>query len=122
MKTHDDIDAEWFELRDDEELGTALKEGLYRGCLFADLDAAMDAAVAGRIRLDEIGADTVDLRMARGPSDASGMTSIRLALRSAARTAAARRQAETGRQTIAGMVLSAVLLAAIAGLLLIRRG
>lgn len=118
LSGRDDIEADWFDVRDDEALGAALRTGSYHGCLFADLNAAMDAAVAGDLGLDPIVLGRFDLRLASGAGDASGAISVATALQAASESAAMRRDRKSRRQTIAGAILSMMLLAAVAGLLL----
>ena len=110
LSGHADIEATWFETRDDEDLDAALRAGTYDGCIFADLPSAMDAAVAGIIQFHDIESMGLQIRIATpAAADGSGVSVI--AALQIAENAARRRQLDRSRrQVISASVLSFLLL------------
>lgn len=119
LARHPDITAEWFDPRDDDDLDAALSRRAYDGCVFANVEAALDAAIAGNLRFELFERHALDLRLCSpAPGDASAQA---LAAMLTAATAAARRRraGAARRQAIAGSILSLILVLAIAGLLIV---
>ncbi len=115
-----ELDVDWFDARDDEELGLALVTGRYRGCIFADAAAATDAAIAGNIKFESMEKRGLELRLAvESPSVTSPQASLD-SLITTENVARRRRIAKSRRQTIAAAVLSAAFLAGAFGLFSIR--
>ncbi|MCA9256745.1 MAG: hypothetical protein KDA33_13945 [Phycisphaerales bacterium] len=118
LSAHPRLAPTWFEARDDEDLASAIQTGAYAACLFASYEAAMDAAMAGDIGPDDSLFGDMELLLADSDGLPTDAVSLRRAFVATSTAAADRRRLRSVRQTVAGMVLSLLLLGAIAGLFL----
>ncbi|HRW53026.1 MAG TPA: hypothetical protein P5081_09065 [Phycisphaerae bacterium] len=118
LAAHPRLAPTWFEARDDEDLAAAIRTGTYTACLFASYEAAMDAAMTGDIGPDEPRFVEIELLLADSNNQPDELKSLRKAFAATSNAAGEQRHRRSVRQTIAGTVLSLLLLAAIAGLFL----
>lgn len=119
LRSRPDIEAEWFDSRDDEDLHAALCAGEYAACVFAGLDAAIDAAVGGHFAFDRIDPGKVALHLAIDAPASISAESLRRMLEVTSQVSRARLRSRDRKQTIAGAILSFALLASITALLII---
>lgn len=113
---HPDAEPTWFEIKDDDELNSALSAGRFATVLFADLDSLWEMVWKNHADLDRWDAAGVKIELARAPREENWRNLVRDAHASFQR----HRAKQSRRQTIAATILSLVAVASLAALLILR--